>query len=575
MSTDDETVRAPRARSAFWGFGVALLVGVVLMCAYGLVFGGVDCIGECHRQRVAAWWAGVTLAAAAIALGWVALAWRRSTPEDRATAAGNFAWFAVPAAIAGLLGLFALNWWNAVVPSWADGVLNVREALVVVAVLTAVLATVGLCAGRRAMLLEWDRRRGGFRIGAAVGAVVCVVLVAATGFVTADGRYVDHTTAADASIPPVPETLGAERFTISIGDAMGDAPDYRVLRAGAGFVVWGRGPVTAYDAEGTQRWHYDRSGPGAVEVVSVRPFDDGRTLILGARQPFNKRTPVFVALDAVTGEELWTATGDVLADAMGFGRAGGSRDDMDENAGYLIARGDDAWTRIDSRTGRQAWQIPDPLGACDPIGPQISTAGQFASLGRCDAEGDQPPSIALAVVNPDTGEVIRRQDVMKPYDSKLLHTKDVERAGRGGAVLNFQSGEMMRYVNVVSGATVDLPLRYDGTAISDGDLFVANSDSAVELIGLDGTADCALPVEAQVREPDRKTGYATLGRALVFEEVGASGAGLVVVDPAGCRVTETRKIGPPDAFVLQVTAVNGATVVLTQGSDGVYAQGFG
>jgi len=159
-----------------------------------------------------------------------------------------------------------------------------------------------------------------------------------------------------------------------------------------------------------------------------------------------------------------------------------------------------------------------------------------------------------------------------------LGTVDVLRAGRGGAVLKFQSGKLTRYVDVRTGRFVDLPAFYRGAVVSDSDGFVSRSSaepSRVELIGSDGRTTCALPPETQVRGPDFDEGYASLGRALVFPESGAEVPGLIVVDPADCRVTETREIGPADAFVLQVTAANGATVVLTQGSDGVYAQGFG
>lgn len=220
-------------------------------------------------------------------------------------------------------------------------------------------AVASAIAGCLLVFVSWvplQGRQSGLATAVAAGtAVVLVGLVT----VAAPNEYdpVDATTAARVDVPAQPETLGRERFRLTV-------PYFRprIDAAGAGFIVWtpywaedGATPVlTAYDNAGTPRWHYGR-GPDQ-RMTRVRVYDDDSVVVVGfAGDDKRGRAPEVVGLDAVTGEQLWRSHDLAMWNAL----------DIDEGASFtsFVERGEESWTGFNARTGEQRWKIPNPA-AC-------------------------------------------------------------------------------------------------------------------------------------------------------------------------------------------------------------------
>jgi outer membrane protein assembly factor BamB len=230
-------------------------------------------------------------------------------------------------------------------------------------------------------------------IGAVVGVVTASVTTVASVRAGDDTRYVDATTAAAVDVPPVPAALGQRRFTVTVPDAYNDKdyPRFFAAAAGAGFIVDIADTVTAYDADGAERWHYRRTGPGESRVETVQVFDDGATVLLWIDGDDKVGEKSVVALDAVTGEELWSGSGRQLDTSKGFDRPP-----------YMVFRDDRTWTRNDSRTGKPMWTVAAPHAGCAT--EYMDTADRLVSVSTCFE--DEPDAVWLTVLDPQTGNTV-------------------------------------------------------------------------------------------------------------------------------------------------------------------------
>ena len=223
-------------------------------------------------------------------------------------------------------------------------------------------------------------------VGVVVAVVVSGAVAIAAGFAGNDARFIDATTADQADVPPYPTTLGQHRFSVKLPGAQPaiDRENYEIWPAGAGFIVSHGGQVTAYGADGNERWHYRRTGPGQ-PVMSTRVYDEGATVVVAdfgaAPSPGRDRKYVLLGLDSVTGQRLWTRRDARLTSAF---LAESGLYDADP---FLIDRTDETWTRFDARTGEPMWSVANPSGDCSEQ-RAVDTGNRLTSLLWCERESE-------------------------------------------------------------------------------------------------------------------------------------------------------------------------------------------
>lgn len=376
--------------------------------------------------------------------------------------------------------------------------------------------------GRR---LSRQRRRIG--IAAALAGCAAAILVAVTATFTAPGERdtVDATTADPVDIPARPATLGQERFRLAL-------PYFRphIRPAGAGFIVWtpywskddAAPDIAAFDNAGAERWHYNRTGPDE-RLSRVGVYDDGRIVVVGfAGNDDLGRAPEMVGLDAVTGEQLWTSHDAAMWKAL----------DINEGGSFasLMVRGKDSWTGFNARTGRQAWQIPNPAGC--GAGPletlssldepytvrEADTTTHLVTVNDCST----PDTIRLRVLthDPATGAQIADEPIPgadnQPRDTwenlrvdravndsvSLTLNKACPRRPANGPCITLGERKHM-LVNYLTGQSADLPPgsvypsddgRGDFVFAPDGDGVTypgeLNQDRTTDLMNVDRSLRC-------------------------------------------------------------------------------------
>ncbi|MBO0855893.1 MAG: PQQ-binding-like beta-propeller repeat protein [Nocardia sp.] len=205
-----------------------------------------------------------------------------------------------------------------------------------------------------------------------------------------DSARVDHVTAAQVQIRPVPRTVGAQRYRMPIPVDPG-RDDLRktvdVVPAGAGFVVAdGRG-LTAYEGgSGAPRWHYRRRGTGdhgrpgdGYRTGTLYSADDG-SVVLARWDHLG-----WIAFEAMTGEILWqhsefTDAEGALPDVAGLGTQHPGR-----SSGALLRYSGDRLARYDARTGKQLWSTDIRTPGCGGSGSVVVTDSAAYRVVVCGA----------------------------------------------------------------------------------------------------------------------------------------------------------------------------------------------
>ncbi|MGV0741415.1 outer membrane protein assembly factor BamB family protein [Mycolicibacterium sp. XJ870] len=319
-------------------------------------------------------------------------------------------------------------------------------------------------------------------VGAAIGVVVAAVVTVVAVRAGDDSRYVDATTADAMDVPAAPASLGQRAFTVTVPDAFTEdppRPQALVAAGGPGFVVYHDHRVTAYGNDGNERWHYTRTGPGDVSVNGMRVFDNGSTVVVFVRD-------ALVGLDATTGEQLWTSTDSRMIYAIS------QEPGYNLVSPFVVYRGEDAWTRYDTRTGSPMWTVRPPDVPCEFPARAADTPSWLVSVSRCPA-GDGV-DIRVLALDPATGET--------RWDSKVLSGQAdmiavANPANAAGVFVQFGgagSPRGMSYVNVADKTVTPLPERGSGEpSVGPADDFVFSGwedGRQVVLFGPDGTQRC-------------------------------------------------------------------------------------
>lgn len=279
-----------------------------------------------------------------------------------------------------------------------------NEGPVSVALPAAVGAWVLVIAGTVAAMLAglvlpwWTRRNNRMLVlGAVIGVVASTAVAVTAASAGNDDRYIDATTADRVDVPPYPSALGQHRFTLTLPDALSASygPRYEIWPAGAGFITAQNGNVTAYGADGNERWHYRRTGPGP-SAIEARAYDQGATVVLAHH---GRSKTVLVGLDAMTGQRLWTRSDEQLDTAFH------SESGLYDPDPFLVYRDEQTWTRFDARSGRPMWSVPNPRGDCSEHHPADTTT-RLASILWCDRDdnGNKVVDFKVLVADPKNGE---------------------------------------------------------------------------------------------------------------------------------------------------------------------------
>lgn len=418
----------------------------------------------------------------------------------------------------------------------------------------------------------WRLRRGDVRL-VAVG--VAVAVVAAAGVTIGalrsgdDGRFLDATTAAAPdTAPSMPTELGERTFTVTVPDAYTSTPPqpvYSVAPGGPGFVVYHAGRVTAYGADGTERWHYSRTGPGDVAVTGMRMFDDGQTVVMFVDD-------ALVALDATTGERLWSSmdTGLVYAVAQQPG--------FNLDAPFAIVREPGAWTRYDTRTGTRMWTVPVPDERCEFPPREADTRNWVVTVSRCRSGEDV--GIRVYVLDPETGQTRSDREVLRGGEDLMAIATP---ANADGIFMQFAGGgapAAMSYVNVADDTVTALPADVAGEpSVGPADDFLATglrSGRDVTRFGGDGERRCAVPGEvrgARTEVPGQGRGlaYASFDDSFVIvDRVG----GLHTFDGARCVETGRTARASLDVAVAGFVPVPGAVLLLRRDGTTLQIDGY-
>ncbi|WKG05037.1 PQQ-binding-like beta-propeller repeat protein [Mycolicibacterium sp. HK-90] len=404
-------------------------------------------------------------------------------------------------------------------------------------------------------------------VGAAIAVVVAAVVTVSAFRAGDDGRYVDATTAAATDVPAAPTALGQRTFTVSVPDAFeGDRnePNREIAAAGAGFVVYGDRRITAYGADGKERWHFARTGPGGVVVSGMRVFDDGATVVAFLDQGL-------VGLDATTGERLWANADSRMMYALS------------EESGYnldtpfVVYRDDRVWVRFDTRTGLPMWTVPAPHAEC--LYPQrtVDTRSSLVSVLQCSS--DRGTDIRVLAVDPSNGETVWDHELFKGQaDADAVATP----ANAVGVFVQFGGAGAppgIVYVNVADKTVTPMPQRGTGEPSpgpSDNFLF-SSRDGGRQLVlfGPDGQRRCAGPQGIrgdQTRVPGQGSGlaYVSFDDGFVIADSGATGGSLRAFDARACAQIAAVPADSVEGFV----PVPGAVLVLRRDGQTLQIDGY-
>ncbi|AQT82220.1 hypothetical protein B1R94_27675 [Mycolicibacterium litorale] len=330
-------------------------------------------------------------------------------------------------------------------------------------------------------------------VATALATVVTVIAVLATAqTVESQARAIDSTTA--AAVPVLPQSVALDRqtFHVATGPQRLDQeqPAQAVIAAGAGFLVIDeqRDTITAFDAAGTERWHYRRTGDLAIGRVSA--YDNGSTLLVSLSAN-SRRYPdpdyaAIVALDALTGAVLWTSADQTLVAAA----------TRNKESPFLVYRRGPRWTAFDARTGSRRWAVDNPT-PCGADNPQFAdTTDRIVALSSCRGSGRD---WRLVVLDPATGAVTGTLTLPAPQEELASPSLRFTAAGSTGVLLSFSAVRVAdnrnisidHYIDADTLRVVGLPHgRMAQVDTPGGDPLLVGLDGTT-ILNTDGSARCA------------------------------------------------------------------------------------
>jgi hypothetical protein len=410
---------------------------------------------------------------------------------------------------------------------------------------------------------------------------VVIALIAGVGVTVGalragdDNRFVDGSTAAATDVPALPSELGRRGFGVTVPDVFdAEAPGmiggkpghYQIAAAGAGFVVYANHRVTAYGTDGTERWHYARTGQSDVGTDGISVYDNGATVVVSLGR-------ALVALDAVTGARLWTSTDAQMLEAVGHS--------ADRDVPFLVYRDTVSWTRFDTRTGKPAWTVADPNPAsCVDREIDADTRSWVVSVARCSSSDGI--DVRLVALDPATGATQWETTVLHaappPPEQQGTPVDVIAAAATAvGVFLQFDGAgapTAPSYANVTQKTVTALPERgYPQPSPGPGDEFVV-SDRQLTLFGADGAQRCTVSTTVSGlnnRVPGRGGGlsYLVFPQSFVVADRGIQPA-LRTFDTTTCAESGSVSATAVEGMV----PVPGAVLVLRRDGQNLLIDGY-
>ncbi|BBY27027.1 PQQ-binding-like beta-propeller repeat protein [Mycolicibacterium sediminis] len=400
-------------------------------------------------------------------------------------------------------------------------------------------------------------RRSKIALAIAVTAAVVIGVVVFTS--GSDESDVDATTSEPTEVPAVPAILGDERFDLLVSDRS-DATAH-VLAGGPGFAVAVDGGLTAYGADGVERWHYR---PADTAVTDVHAYDDGTVLIAALSDNL-------VAFDANTGIQLWTSQSKDVRGAFAGYQNSQEEDPAPALARQLAQSTGTVMMAFDPRTGDEKWR---QSRGCSST---AYTPRQLLCLNGFDG------GAGVTVVDAATGSA--GVDIVATVPGASYPSSRVVSSGGGVALAfgirssqNRQNSSQVIYLDTTSRAIVPLGDASVTGGDPRGDLLVStrlDRSSTVALHDVAGTQRCAFA-------PDVAPSYDGFGvTAWLTDQIISVVNRGSVVDPESSLAVLDRDCrsvaAPPVSDATEITdivPVPGATLMVRGGDDGIHVVGY-
>jgi hypothetical protein len=392
-----------------------------------------------------------------------------------------------------------------------------------------------------------------------IGAVVIGEVVSASGH---DDRPVDATKSAPTEVPAIPSVLGDRRFEVTVSGRPDAQP--HVVPAGPGFAVVVDDNLTAYGADGVERWHYR---PADTAIDDVHVYDDGTVLIAALSDSL-------IAFDANTGQQLWTSQNEDLRGAFD-GYQNSTEQKPHPSLPRLLAQSKGTvMMGFDLRTGVETWRHSR---GC------FKTAYTPTQLLCLNMWGDHA---RVTVVDAATGSA--GVDVRVPIpgagrpETWTFIAEDVDSTGVGVAMTFWisssdeQDPSPLVYLNTTSRASVPLGETSATGGDPRGDLLVTSpGGGTVALHDAAGALRCIISPDATPVDGEFEA-TAWLTDQIIAVINGGKGFDLepsLVVFDRGCRSLSTQPV-PAGTDISEIVPAPGATLIVRSDGDGTHIDGY-
>lgn len=422
-------------------------------------------------------------------------------------------------------------------------------------------------------------------VGIALGAVAAVT-IAATVTSTAlrkgdDSEFVMSSTAAATEILPRPNRLGRQLFQLPWPRVMPSDATKRPRAAGAGFVALldasgagGKRPtLIGFGSDGSQRWHYARTGPGHMVIHDFAVYDNGGVVLVDES---TTETPFVAALDALTGVPLWSSQDPTLVSVFDA--------PSDQNSSpFLVTRRDERWSAFNPRTGERIWQIPNPVRCPQPVPGDVlqslypalpyyvvDSPARMTTINDCSTE--ERIILREISVDPATGKVIDERpvpgvDAGSPEEAMHWYAGPQGTDGYTAHVTWRERRPALEvFVDTPTGRHVDLG---DGGTLAsfepDGGFLTRYGRTMRQFSGMgDFVCEYVLPSDYHV-----SVGMLAEQILVIDDTMGQQRELIRLIDRSDCRETGTVPVPPRSGSggYLTFSAVPGATVLLHKGID--------
>ncbi|BBY50283.1 hypothetical protein MARA_37510 [Mycolicibacterium arabiense] len=392
-----------------------------------------------------------------------------------------------------------------------------------------------------------------------IGAVVIGEVVSATGH---DDRPVDATTSAPTEVSAIPPVLGDKRFEVTISGRPDAQP--HVVPAGPGFAVVVDDNLTAYGADGVERWHYR---PADTAIDNVHVYDDGAVLIAALSDNL-------IAFDANTGQQLWTSSDEDLRGAFDGYQNSTEQKPYPSLPRFLAQSTGTVMMGFDPRNGEETWRHSRGCSKTAYTPTQLLCLNMWGDHAR------------VTVVDAATGSA--GVDVRVPIpgagrpETWTFIAEDVDSSGAGVAMTFWvsssdeQDPSPLVYLNTTSRASVPLGEASAFGGDPRGDLLVTSpGGGTVALHDAAGARRCiinpdATPVDGEFGATAWLTDQiiAVINRGTGFDPEPA----LVVFD-RDCRSLSSEPV-PPGTDITAIVPAPGATLIVRSDGAGTHIDGY-